>query len=252
MSIAAAAVSVPGPAADALPPDSLARAMDFAQPWLAFCQQLPPVPGGTPAAAQLVVELENLQLALLADDPASLRRRAGWWGRLLGRDLLAEQRAQQLAAGLPAVVARADAQARQLAADITRQQDLAAVLQQVDALADAWLLQGQGFATDAGLPAPVLLALQGRLRHLQRMALVNQQARQHWLQLATTGQALLQHYAALRDVLLPALRQQQALRRADPALQARIVDQVAQMRLRVDAMADTAPAVPPSPSAPPL
>ena len=237
------------PAAGVSSPDSLAQAMDYAQPWLLFCQRLPPVPAGTPAAAQLVAELENLQLALLADDPASLRRRAGWWGRLLGRDLVAGQQAQQLAAGLPAVVARADAQADQLAADITRQQDLAAVLQQADAVADAWLQQGQAFVSEGALQAPVLMALQARLRHLQRMALINQQARQHWLQLATSGQGLLQHYASLRDVLLPAWRQQQALRTADPALQARIVAQVAQMRLRVEAMTDTAAtASPPSPS----
>lgn len=241
------ALSQATPVAGAAVPDSLAGAMEYAQPWLAFCQRLPPVPAGTAAAAQLLAELENLQLALLADAPVRLRQRAGWWGRLLGRDLVAEQQAQQLAAGLPAVVARADAQARLLAADISRQQALARTLQQADAVADAWLQQGQGFASGGALPAPVLQALQARLRHLQRMILINQQAGQHWLQLAASGQALLQHYASLRDVLLPAWRQQQTLRTADPALQARIVAQLTQMRLQVDAMADPAAAAPPAP-----
>ena len=247
----AAALSAPAPAADMPVPSSLAGAMAYAQPWLAFCHGLPPVPAGTPAAAGLVAELENLQLALLADDPARLRQRAGWWGRLLGRDLVAEQQARQLASGLPAVVARADAQAGLLASDIARQQAQAETLQQADTVADAWLQQGLGFLAQPTLPAPVVPALQARLRHLQRMALLNQQARQHWLQLAGSGQALLQHYVCLRDVLLPAWRQQQALRSADPALQARIVAQVAQMRLQVDAMTDPA-ATSPSPPAPSL
>ena len=244
--ISAAALDQARPPADAVPPASPAMAMAYAQPWLALQADLPVLPSTTAAAAGLVGELENLQLALLADDPAVLRRRSGWWGRLLGRDLVAQQQAQQLAVGLPAVIARADAQARQLDTDTARQQALADALQQVDALGLAWLEQGQGFVAQAGQDRPVAQALQQRVQHLQRMRLLGQQGLQHAQLLVASGQGLLQRYASLREALLAAWKQQQALRAADPALQARILAQLAQMRQGLDSLPSADPAAPPS------
>ncbi|WP_057638509.1 hypothetical protein [Stenotrophomonas ginsengisoli] len=234
------------PQADAAPPGTVEMATAYAQPWLALYSSLPAVPPATCAAAGLVDELENLQLALLADDPAALRRRSSWWGRLLGRDLLVQQQAQQLAGGMPAVIARADAQARQLGADTAQQQALADALLMLDALAQAWLAQGQGFIADAALAAPVAPALRTRLQHLQRMRLLGQQGLQHAQLLVASGQGLLQRYAGLREALLAAWKQQQALRAADPALQARILAQLAQMRQGLDSLPGADPAAPPS------
>lgn len=234
----AVSAASPWPPVQAQAPTTPMAAAGYAQPWVSMLLGMPPVPSSSPAALALVAELEQLQLALLADDPRAHQRRVGWWGRLLGRDVQAQAQARQLAAGIAAVISRADAQARALVTDIAGQQLLADTLAQAGPALEGWLLAASRFNQQAVLEPPIAQALQARLLHLQRLALIAAQSQQQWLQLAAAGQALLQRYAALRDVLLPALRQQAALRALAPALHDKLVAELAQLRRRQSVAAD--------------
>lgn len=234
----AVSAASPWPSVQAQAPTTPMAAAEYAQPWVSMLLGMPPVPSSSPAALALVAELEQLQLALLADDTRAHQRRVGWWGRLLGRDVQSQAQARQLAAGIAAVISRADAQARALATDIAGQQLLADTLAQAGPALEGWLLAASRFNQQAVLEPPIAQALQARLLHLQRLALIAAQSQQQWLQLAAAGQALLQRYAELRDVLLPALRQQAALRALAPALHDKLVAELAQLRRRQPVAAD--------------
>lgn len=234
----AVSAASPWPSVQAQAPTTPMAAAEYAQPWVSMLLGMPAVPATSAAALALVVELEHLQLALLADDARAHQRRVGWWGRLLGRDVQAQAQAQQLAAGIAAVISRADAHARLLATDILDQQQCADTLAQAGPALEGWLQAAGQFEQAAVLEPAIGQALQARRLHLQRMALIATQWQQQWLQLVAAGQQLLQRYAALRDVLLPAWRQQAALRALDPELHDKIMAELAQMRRRLSVAAE--------------
>ena len=165
-------------------------------------------------AAALVSRLDDLRRALQAGSPRAARRGIGLVGRLLGRDLQAEDQALQLRERLGVLLARADADADGLRARVGVQQalmgEVARSIQAIDARtgpARAWL----GAHPDAGAAPGIVISPRERL--LQRLAQLDT-VRASW----TTGVAqlallrdqsldLLARYQRIRDVLLPVWRQ---------------------------------------------
>lgn len=175
-------------------------------------------------AAALVARLDELRRALQAGDPRRLRRGIGLLGRLTGRDVLAEADATALRARLGTLVASADRCAAALEARTLLQRrlqgDVAAAIATIEAViarARAWL----DAYPDAGLAAPSIAPAgaaaftqpprERLLRRLDQLATV-QAARDIGLRqlglLHDQNLELLARYQRIRDVLLPAWRQQ--------------------------------------------
>ncbi|MEG0185032.1 MAG: hypothetical protein RR704_16470 [Stenotrophomonas sp.] len=190
------------------------------------------------AAGQgLVDALARIALALQATDPRALRRREGWWGRLLGRDVVRQALQAQL--GVLALQAREQAQAVRVQGEQRRE----AIID-----ADAAALALQAWGEHAGallpqLPVDAQAALTSRIDHLQRLAALHRIDAGQWRLLQAQDAALLERFARIHDVLLPAWRQatlnrqlqaQSAQVATAAALQVQIHDEVAaaQARLR--------------------
>ena len=205
------------------------------------------------AASSLVARLDELRRALQAHDPRSARRGVGLLGRLLGRDVLAESEAAGLRTRMGTLVAAADRSAADLEARgeaLRRLQDEAAgVIAGIGAAiarARDWLAaqpdDGTGTAA-GGLPAlPTSTPRANLERRLGQLAIV-QATREQGLQQLALLQAqdleLLARYRRIRDVLLPAWRQQ-ALAEAGSAGRARSAAAAqawAAIESEVDAMA---------------
>lgn len=208
------------------------------------------------AAAALVAGLEDLRRALQADDPRSLRRGIGLFGRLAGRDVLAEAEATALRARLGTLVTAADRSAAALeartAALLQLQHEVAAAIAAIQAVvsrAQRWLDADPGTGQHApGTTVPIGISIRQQparerlQRRLDQLATV-QAARDVGLrQLALLREQnldLLARYQRIRDVLLPAWRQQalaragaSGLRQAEAA-----ADAYAAIESEVDAMA---------------
>ena len=197
-----------------------------------------PLEGG--AAQRLVAEMDNIRQAMLARDGRQIRRSAGLLGRLLGRDVEAQLRAEQLAAQLDVCLLRADDCARQLQHQLDLQLQQAARVDVAVAAIDHWADAG------AAMPAPVddLLqaALQRRLQHLRGVARLRHAEAGQLRMLHAQGLELVERYLRIRDVLLPLWRQQLLAQHAAamPAQlqqaadsQARILDEVRAMQARL-------------------
>ncbi len=207
------------------------------------------------AASSLVARLDELRRALQAHDPRSARRGVGLLGRLLGRDVLAESEAAGLRTRMGTLVAAADRSAADLEARgeaLRRLQDEAAgVIAGIGAAiarARDWLAAlpdaDAGLGTAAGgLPTLATSTPRANLeRRLGQLAIV-QATREQGLQQLALLQAqdleLLARYRRIRDVLLPAWRQQ-ALAEAGSAGRARSAAAAqawAAIESEVDAMA---------------
>lgn len=175
-------------------------------------------------AAALVARLDELRLALQAGDPRRLRRGIGLLGRLAGRDVLAEADAAALRARLGTLVASADRCAAALEArallQARLQGDVAAAIAGIEAViarARAWLdaHPDAGLAATAIAPAEAKTFTQTPRERLQRrldQLTTVQAARDIGLRqlglLHEQNLELLARYQRIRDVLLPAWRQQ--------------------------------------------
>lgn len=200
-------------------------------------------PASLPAEAGgegLVAALARIALALQASDPARLRRRESWWGRLLGRDVERQAQAQGLQAQLGVLALQAREQAQGLA---QRVQQRARAIIDNDAAAAAledWATFGG--AQLAMLDGAAQAALAPRVDHLQRLATLRRIESRQWQLLQEQDEALLQRFVRIHDVLLPAWRQAALARQAQAqaaqvaqaaALQAQIDDEVAAARARL-------------------
>ncbi len=211
-------------------------------------------------AAALVARLDELRLALQAGDPRRIRRGTGLVGRLLGRDVLAEHEAEALRARIGVLVANADRSAQGLEALAVRQQrlrdELAGALARLDAViapVRQWLGANPGRSQDddGALPDHPRERLQRRLDHLATVRASWDIGAGQLDLLRGQNLDLLARYRRVRDVLLPAWRQQ-AL--ADAAVagagraaaaadaQAAIASEVAAMAGTLDARPASAPA----------
>lgn len=235
-----ALVALPPPPDRSRQVDDPLEAAGFGHEVLAAAERLIGPPQQATAAQRLVDEMANIQLALQATDVAALRRSAGLIGRLLGRDVEAQERAEQLAEQLDICLLRADAELRGLQRDMVAQQRQAARVDVAVTAIEQWADAGEA------MPAPtreaVQLTLQRRLQHLRGVARLRQIEADQLHLLHAQGLELSERYQRIRDVLLPVWRQQAlAVRAAQmPARlqqaadsQARILDEVAAMQARL-------------------
>ena len=199
---------------------------------------------GTPqtgmAAERLVAEMDNIRQAMSAADGRQIRRSVGLLGRLLGRDIEAQARAEQLAGQLDVCLLRADACVQALLQELEQNlQQMARMQVAVEAIED-WAAAGEA------IPAPddplAQASLQRRLQHLRGLAQLRYTEGGQLRLLHAQGVELIERYQRIRDVLLPLWRQQSlaahaADRQAQLAqaaeAQARILDEVRAMQARL-------------------
>lgn len=164
-------------------------------------------------AAALVTELDDIHQALLAMEPAVLRRQAGLLGRLLGRDVEAQARAEALFQRLDTGLLRADAAAVRLQHEVVQRGTAAAQLRQAALAILQWAGAAeplwQRLSADAGAPQPVAMALRRRLDHLHRLAALRTMEAGQLQLLQAQAIELLERYQRVREVLIPAWQQQQ-------------------------------------------
>lgn len=178
----------------------------------------------------LVSALARIALALQAADPARLRRQESWWGRLLGRDVEREAEGRGLQAQLGVLALQAREQAHQLQRQMApRATAIRAAEQAADAL--------QAWADAAAVWLPTLeeggqAALASRIDHLQRLAALRRIDAAQWQLLQGQDEVLLQRFARIHDVLLPAWRQ--AALAAQAATGAVRAGQVAALHAQID------------------
>lgn len=146
----------PGPDAIAMHGEAIVREAGHAQAIASL--QAGPVP-------ELLEAVHALQAVLLAANPKALRARAGWIGRLLGRDLVLEAEGRALRERLRVLVHNADARL----ADFVRFDEAIAAHEQrllasIDALGGA--IDELDATTPGAAPAAIADAIERRRHHL--------------------------------------------------------------------------------------
>ena len=231
---------LPLPPQPALQPDDALAVASYGAELLDAIEQMLGTPQTGVAAARLVAEMDNIRQAMSAADGRQLRRSVGLLGRLLGRDVEAQARAEQLARQLDVCLLRADGCVQELLQELEQNlQQFARMQVAVEAIED-WAAAGEA------IPAPVdtlaQAALQRRLQHLRGLAQLRYTEAGQLRLLHAQGGELIERYQRIRDVLLPLWRQQSlALRAADrqaqleqaAQAQARILDEVTAMQARL-------------------
>ncbi len=145
--------------------------------------------------------LDELHLALIAADDVALKRRSGFWGRLLGKDIALAQEAQALRAQAPLLQYRADELAREWDARTHQDAPLHAQMQQMQQALQAAL-------AEAPTGEPALHRRLQRMLDLFDVSLA-QMAISHG-----NEHTLRQHFDDIRTTLLPLLAQSDALEQA--------------------------------------
>lgn len=228
-----------------LPPPSLPDTADVAvlatygAPLLqALARRETALPPG--AGAGLVAALARIALALQADNPAQIRRQAGWWGRLLGRDVDREAEGRALQSQLGVLALQAREQAQQLQRQLQLRAMAIAGHSAAAAALDAWVELAA--LRLASLDIAGQAALSQRLDHLRRLATLRRLEAGQWQLLQDQDNVLLQRFARIHDVLLPAWRQAAAAGQAAAGatlaakaatLHAQIDDEVAAAQARL-------------------
>lgn len=168
----------------------------------------------TDVAARLVAEMADIRLAMQAPDAAAIRRESGWLGRLLGRDVEAQLRAEALMARLETCLLRADAAAAALRAELAAYLADATQLDRAVAAIEQWADSGEPLLPliedlqDPLLAQGLLAALQRRLQHLRSVAALRRQEGMQLQLLHAQGSEMLERYLRIREVLLPVWQQQ--------------------------------------------
>lgn len=231
---------LPLPPQPPLPADDALALASYGAELLVAIEQLLGTPQAGVAAARLVAEMNNIRQAMSAADGRQIRRSVGLLGRLLGRDVEAQARAEQLATQLDVCLLRADDCVQLL------QQELGQHLQQVGRVQmavvaiDDWAAAGEAVPPPAEVVAQA--TLQRRLQHLRGLARLRQSEAEQLRLLHAQGVELVERYLRIRDVLLPLWRQQSLVARAADKqaqleqaaqVQARILDEVTAMQARL-------------------
>lgn len=163
-------------------------------------------------SAALLAELEAIVEAVDSLDPARHRRRMGLWGRLTGRDLIAQAQADSIGNRIRLRLSTAQALASELVARTAELDRLSQhVQQQSDALHDLIARErasGAAPTVDACMPANEHdAALHRRLSHLE-VILASWQASVAQISMVRSHVAhLLDRYVQVRDLLVSLWRQ---------------------------------------------
>jgi hypothetical protein len=152
----------------------------------------------------LLAELENVLAAIDSSDPVRRRQRAGVFGRLIGRDLVAEAQTDSVESRVRLHVLAAQAHADALIDGRAELRTLSTSLQQqVERLSD--LLAREG--TSLPVTAVHESARQRRLQHLDAILASWRMSVSQIAMVCDHAAALLDRHAQLRDVLVPLWRQ---------------------------------------------
>jgi len=176
--------------------------------------QLAALPG-----AALLAELDGIVAAIDNLDPIRRRRRAGFWGRLLGRDLVAQAQPDPVQARLRVGQAAAQAHADDLRERTNALQQLAERIQRQLASLDAVVDRER--ATLAHAPAGAAADLAARYRRLDHLAAIAASWRASVAHIALVhahAAELLARHAQVRDLLLSLWQAQASARAASTAL----------------------------------
>ncbi|WP_422353239.1 hypothetical protein [Stenotrophomonas sp. AR026] len=228
-----------------LPPPSLpdtadvAVLADYGAPLLQALtrRETPLLPG---AGEGLVAALARIALALQASNPAQIRQQEGWWGRLLGRDVDREAEGRALQSQLGVLALQAREQAQHLQQHLQLRAMVIAGHSAAAAALDDWV--GLAAVRLASLDTAGQAALSQRLDHLRRLATLRRLEAGQWQLLQDQDNVLLQRFARIHDVLLPAWRQAAAAGQAAAGatsaakaatLHAQIDDEVAAAQARL-------------------
>ncbi|EKT4094536.1 TPA: hypothetical protein QDZ99_001658 [Stenotrophomonas maltophilia] len=168
---------------------------------LARCETALP-PG---AGEGLVAALARIALALQADNPTRIRQQESWWGRLLGRDVDREAEGRALQSQLGVLALRAREQAQHLQQHVQLRAMAIAEHSAAATALDAWAELATSRLTQ--LDAAGQAALSQRRDHLRRLATLRRLEAGQWQLLQDQDDVLLQRFARIHDVLLPAWRQ---------------------------------------------
>lgn len=220
---------LPLPPQPALQSDDALAVASYGAELLVAIEQLLGTPQTGVAAARLVAEMDNIRQAMSAADGRQIRRSVGLLGRLLGRDIEAQARAEQLAGQLDVCLLRADGCVEALQQELSQHLQQIARVQLAVAAIDDWAAAGE--ATPAAVDALAQAALQRRMQHLRGLARLRQTEAEQLRLLRAQGVELIERYQRIRDVLLPLWRQQSlAARAADKQAQ---LEQAAQAQTRI-------------------
>lgn len=169
----------------------------------ALIQGLPTMP--------LLEQLDAVVAALDSADPVRARRRAGWLGRLMGRDLVARAQADPLEQRVRVALSAAQAHAAALASRLPELQAAADALQTRLEQLDATVCQARA-SEPADDPS-----VRRRL-HLELIATSWTATLAHVGMVREYASRLLQRHEQVRDVLVPLWRQHAAARAASAQL----------------------------------
>ncbi|RKI35395.1 hypothetical protein D7X55_41150, partial [Corallococcus sp. AB049A] len=145
--------------------------------------------------AGLVAALARIALALQADNPAQIRQQAGWWGRLLGRDVDREAEGRALQSQLGVLALQAREQAQQLQQQLQLRAMAIAGHSAAAAALDAWVELAA--VRLASLATAGQAALSQRLDHLRRLATLRRLEAGQWQLLQDQDNVLLQRFARI-------------------------------------------------------
>lgn len=152
----------------------------------------------------LLAELENVLVAIDSGDPVRRRQRAGVFGRLIGRDLVAEAQADSVESRVRLHVLAAQAHADTLIDGRAELRTLSTSLQQqIERLSDLLARERASAPATAEHEA----ARQRRLQHLDAILASWRMSVSQIGMVCDHAAALLDRHAQLRDVLVPLWRQ---------------------------------------------
>ena len=171
---------------------------------------------GQSPLAGMVSALTDIEHALQSNDMDALRRRVGFIGRLIGEDIEQEARGRELKSRMGVLLASAQAHAEALGAHADALAALQARLSQAQRALAARIDAGRAqldVDSQAGRCGGRTVTARDHFeRRLQHLATVsaNYRTSAHQLELLKSQvESLLLRHARIRDVLAPALRQNQ-------------------------------------------
>ncbi|RMH91148.1 hypothetical protein EBB59_08375 [Lysobacter pythonis] len=150
---------------------------------------------GPSPTARIIALFDDIRLAFIATDKVALGRRAGWLGRLLGRDIDIQAEAELLRAQGPLLVHRADELAREWDSHLSRLEAQCDAVTAMQSELDTALGQTQTAAADA------------IRQRLQQMRLLFDLSAAQNTALRARHRQLGRRFAAIRAGLLPMLAQ---------------------------------------------
>lgn len=197
-------------------------------------------------ATALLHELEAVVAAIESVDPGRQRRRTGFWGRLLGRDLVAQAQPDPVITRVRLGLAAAQAHAGQLTARSAELERLSSAIQQqahrlARAIADE-RARLTGSAPVESAAAEQWSARHRRLDHLEAIVASWHASVAHMTLVNDHADQLLARYAQVRDLLVSLWREQNAAKAISAHLDPASLD-----RLRSLTPASLRSSIPPDP-----